>query len=242
MRFNAFLMIKDAKKFVKDNMPKNQKEIAYQKIRNKIVSGALKPGQPITEELISADLKMSRTPVREALIRLQSEDLISIIERKGAIVKEITPKDVVEVFQIRLLIEPYATKVCVEFVDKVVLEKIKQYLGQLLKTPKSKDAFLKHEKGLNEIDDLHNLIIKSSGNRRLVNLFYTLHGQILRVIFLERRIPGRLEQSIQEHLKIVSALLDGDGDTAADCMKEHLESNMADLIDVKNYNYLYEEV
>ena len=223
-------------------MSKNQKEMAYQKIRDKIIGGVLKPGQPITEETLSAQLNMSRTPIREALIRLQSEDLISIIERKGAIVNEITPRDVVEIFQIRLLVEPYAAKVCVEFVDQTVLKKIKAYLGKLVKSKPSKQSLLKTDKGLNEIDDLHNIVIRSSGNRRLMNLFYMLHGQILRTIYLERRIPGRLDRSILEHLNIVKALIEGDGDKAADCMKEHLKSNMSDLVDVNNYKYLYEEI
>ena len=221
-------------------MLKNQKEFAYQKIRNNIIGGIFKPGQPIAEETLSAELKMSRTPIREALIRLQSEDLITIIERKGVIVNEITPKDIVEIFQIRLLVEPYATKVCVEFLEKAVLKKIKTFLEKLVKSKSSKQDFSALDKSLNELDDLHNLIIKSSGNRRLVNLFYNLHGQILRVFFLERRIPGRLGRSIQEHLNIVIALLEDDGDKAAENMRVHLESNMADLIDVNNYRYLYE--
>ena len=222
-------------------MPKNQKEIAYRKIRDKIINGSLKPGQPITEEMLCSELDMSRTPIREALIRLQYENLVSIIERKGAIVNKITPQDVVEIFQIRLLIEPYATQECVELINTEVLEKIRSYLEQLCDSESDMEQFTASNKRLNEIDDLHNIIMESSGNKRLVNLFYTVHSQILRTIYLERRIPGRLSRSIAEHLDIVTALLAADGAQAATMMKDHLQSNLSDLTDVHNYKYLYKE-
>ena len=57
---------------------------------------------------------------------------------------------------------------------------------------------------------------------------------------LERKIPGRIERSIAEHLNIINALLEGNGNLAEKCMREHLESNMADLLDVGNYKYLFQ--
>ena len=210
-------------------MAKSSKEIAYKIIRDRIINGHLKPGQPITEEQLSRDLDMSRTPVREALIRLQFEDLVRIIDNKGATVMEITPVDIAEIFQLRLLVEPYAADTCVEFVDKEKLKKMKRRLENIVPSDLSN----------NEVHDLHHLIILSAGNRRLTKWLSTLQSQILWTLNLERKIPGRDEKSIAEHLNIINALLEGNGNLAEKCMREHLESNMADLLAVENYKYLF---
>ena len=222
-------------------MTKSNKDIAYKKIRDKIINGQLRPGQSITEEWLGKTLNMSRTPVREALIRLQADDLIRIINNKGAMVAEITPRDIAEIFQLRILIEPYATKICKEFIDHDELEKLERRLKTLLQSELSQTALEEMGTALYEVHDLHGLIIQSSGNRRLIKLVNSLQNQILLTLNLERRIPGRIEKSLQEHLKIIQALLDGDGDQAEKSMREHLESNMADLLDVDNYKYLFKE-
>lgn len=222
-------------------MIKSHKETAYETIRDKIINGQLKPGQSITEEWLSKALNMSRTPVREALIRLQADDLVRIINNKGAMVAEITPRDIAEIFQLRVLVEPYAANICTEFIDNGELEKLKFNLKILQQSELSQTALEEMGTSLYEVHDLHSLIIQSAGNRRLIKLLNTLQSQILWTLNLERRIPGRIERSLKEHLNIIEALLDGDGDRAEKCMREHLESNMADLLDVNNYKYLFKD-
>jgi len=216
------------------------KEIAYEKIRDRIINGDLKPGQPITEEQLSKALDMSRTPVREALIKLQSEELVRMVGNRGATVMEITPVDIAEIFQLRLLIEPYAAKACVEFIDKKKLKEIREKLTILAQSDLSKTALQDLGTSLYEVHDLHDLIIQAAGNRRLARLFNTLQSQILWMLNLERRITGRIGRSLQEHLNIVNALLASNGDSAEKYMREHLESNMADLLDIENYKYLFQ--
>ena len=220
-------------------MAKSNKEIAYKVIRDRIINGHLKPGQPITEERLSRDLDMSRTPVREALIRLQFEDLVRIIDNKGATIMEITPVDIAEIFQLRLLVEPYAAKTCVEFVDKEKLKKMKRHLENLAPSDLLNTAPGDLGTSLYEVHDLHHLIIQFAGNRRLTKWLSTLQSQILWTLNLERKIPDRIERSITEHLHIINALLEGNGNQAEKCMREHLESNMADLLAVGNYKYLF---
>jgi len=218
---------------------KSNKEIAYKMIRDRIINGHLKPGQSITEERLSRDLDMSRTPVREALIRLQFEDLVRIIDNKGATIMEITPVDIAEIFQLRLLVEPYAAKTCVEFIDREKLEKMKRQLENIVPSDLSNTVPGDLGTSLYEVHDLHHLIIQSAGNRRLTKWLGTLQSQILWTLNPERKIPGRIERSIAEHLNIINALLEGNGNLAEKRMREHLESNMADLLAVGNYKYLF---
>ena len=221
-------------------MVESNKEIAYEKIRDRIISGHLKPGQPITEEQLSKELDMSRTPVREALIKLQSEELVRMVGNRGAAVMEITPVDIAEIFQLRLLVEPYAARACVEFIDKKKLREIREKLTILAQSDLSKTVLEDLGTSLYEVHDLHDLIIQAAGNRRLARLFNTLQSQILWMLNLERRITGRIGRSIQEHLNIVNALLASNGDSAEKYMREHLESNMADLLNIENYKYLFQ--
>ena len=221
-------------------MAERNKEIAYEKIRDRIISGHLKPGQPITEEQLSKELDMSRTPVREALIKLQSEELVRMVGNRGAAVMEITPVDIAEIFQLRLLVEPYAARACVEFIDKKKLREIREKLTILAQSDLSKTVLEDLGTSLYEVHDLHDLIIQAAGNRRLARLLNTLQSQIFWMLNLERRIPGRIGRSLQEHLNIVNALLAGDGDRAEKNMREHLESNMADLLNIENYKYLFQ--
>ena len=221
-------------------MVESNKEIAYEKIRDRIISGHLKPGQPITEEQLSKELDMSRTPVREALIKLQSEELVRMVGNRGAAVMEITPVDIAEIFQLRLLIEPYAARACVEFIDNKKLKEIREKLTILAQSDLSITVLEDLGTSLYEVHDLHDLIIQAAGNRRLARLLNTLQSQIFWMLNLERRIPGRIGRSLQEHLNIVNALLAGDGDRAEKNMREHLESNMADLLNIENYKYLFQ--
>jgi DNA-binding GntR family transcriptional regulator len=222
-------------------MTKTNKDIAYEKIRDAIINGKLKPGQPITEEGLSKDLYMSRTPVREALVRLQAEDLVRVVNKKGATVTEITPIDIAEIFQLRLLVEPYATRICAEFIDKNELKKVKNHLEMLAQSDLSETPLEELGSSQYEVHSLHHLIINTAGNRRLSRFLNTLQSQILWTLNMERKIPGRIEQSVQEHLNIVNALLEGNPEQAEKKMKEHLESNMADLLNAKNFKYFFKD-
>ena len=81
-------------------------------LRRAFFDGNIKGGQSLTEEALSKAYGVSRTPVREALIRLESEGLVTIIKNKGAFVREITPTDVAEIFQLRILMEGYGARLC----------------------------------------------------------------------------------------------------------------------------------
>ena len=80
----------------------------YLSIREAIIKGKLKPGQPLAEESLSRLFGVSRTPIREALIKLESEGLVTIIKNFGTFVREMTASDICEVFQLRILLESFA--------------------------------------------------------------------------------------------------------------------------------------
>jgi DNA-binding GntR family transcriptional regulator len=209
---------------------KNNGLKAYEYLRDAICKGELKPGSPVTEKWLGENLSMSRTPVREAMIRLQSEGLITVINNR-AIVTTVSPVDIYEIYQLRLLLEPHAAAICIDRVDKGKVKEIRDF---------TQDLVAKHKRTFSDdIHDLHNIIIDSTGNKRLISIMRNLHYQIIRLLNATESIPGRIPRSLDEHLQIIDAILAGDRVLAEQQMRCHLESNMKDTLDETNYHLVF---
>lgn len=237
---------------------------AYEFIRNAIFHGDLKPGTTITEEWLSKHLKISRTPVREALINLQADGLI-IVANKRTIVAPITPVDIQEIYELRLLLEPYAARVCIGVIDKNEVRKIQDYTRQVLNRSESESPDMprdihtlieeksldirnaayglvkpgNHVEGGMHIHDIHGLIIDSTRNQRLVKITGRLHAQINLLLNAAERIPGRVVQSMQEHLNLIEAILADDPIKAEECMRIHIQTNMDDMLNPANFRFIF---
>jgi len=197
-------------------------------IQNAILDGTLKPGQSVTEEWLCNYLKVSRTRVREALIRLDSAGIIRIVKNKGAFIREITPVDIIEIFDLRILLEGHAAKVCVNFLDEKELENL---LAEFRRV--SADNGPEKEK-INLGVKLHDLIINSAGNRRIKQLVEMLNTQIFWVRSFATIVPGRVERSFQEHRVLIEALVEKDQAKAEKAMQEHLTRTRDDMLDPAN--------
>lgn len=217
-------------------------DIAYEEVKQRIFKGVLRPGQSITEEGLSASLDMSRTPVRESLIRLESEGLVRIVNGRGAFVSNITPVDIAEIYQLRLLIEPFAARACVGRVDVNKIRELRDAALDLIRSEHYVKGMLASGISLYEshsIQELHYVIMNAVGNKRLIRILDMLQSQIKWVLSVAERIPDRIIRSIGEHVIIADAILDGNADLAERAMHEHLQTNMDDILDVRNYGYIY---
>ena len=210
----------------------NSNQIVYEFITDAISQGELRPGASLTEEWIGSQLKMSRTPVREAIIRLQADGFITVVNNR-AMITPITPVDIQEIFQLRLLLEPYAAAACIGMIDR---EKV-------LETQKfTKELYRKNDVTFSiNIHDLHNLIIESTRNRRLIAIIKNLQGQVTRLLKVSGRIPGRIAHSLEEHLAIIDAILAGDRLAAEQSMRNHIQSNMNDMLDAGNFHFIFKD-
>lgn len=205
-----------------------QKESFTDILRQALFDGVIEPGQPLTEEGLSQSFGVSRTPVREALIRLEGEGLVTIIKNKGAFVREVTPTDVVEIFQLRILMEGYAARVCLEYIDRESLQALYEQLRALISVEGMEET--KNRLG----HQLHEMITANTPNARFRNLVSILYGQFVRVRDLALLVPDRTERSLEQHLKIAEELLKGNGPGAERAMKKHLESTMLEIIAPSN--------
>ncbi len=245
----------------------NSKKDAYRFIRNAILNGELEPGDPITEEWLSINLKISRTPIREALVRLQSEGLI-VLENNRRTVTSISPVDILEIFEIRLLLEPYAARTCIGVINKDEVERIRDYTCHLLgdsrkyifDSDKNRDFYSFVEnissdirnaaQGLLKEDSItpsvhihkiHELIISATQNQRLITITNNLQAQIGLLLKVAERIPGRVTQSMEEHLQLIDAILANDHIEAEEAMKRHIQSNKDDMLNVSNFKFIFKK-
>jgi DNA-binding GntR family transcriptional regulator len=186
------------------------KEQVYNIIKNDILNGVIKPGSWLQENELASQLKVSRSPIREALKELAGEGLLDNIPNKGVFVKELTRKDIIDIFELRIILEKYS-------IEKTT-EHITEYSGNILKEimQRLEAAFKKKNVKLyTNIDaELHNTIIYMSENK----LVYEVNEKVFSLLQPFRSMSlnskKRFEVSLNEHKNIVEALIKKDADTA----------------------------
>ncbi|HEY0120791.1 MAG TPA: GntR family transcriptional regulator [Rhizobium sp.] len=194
---------------------------AYEQILNLILSGVAQPGTMVTERRLAEILNMSRTPIRDALLMLESEGLLIRQGSRGLQVKQMRIEDYMDALQIRQLLEPEAARLAAGRMPVAALDALALDLKTLLGNPEDGEG--KPDRGsVRDVDDrLHGGIGDSAGNPQLAQIIRTLRRQTQ--IFDLRSMPERFEATCREHLDIVIALRDGRGDDAARLMRQHLE-------------------
>jgi GntR family transcriptional regulator, rspAB operon transcriptional repressor len=193
-------------------------DTAYNRIRESILQLEYQPGTFLSEPMISRLYGISRTPIREAFKRLEEQNLIRIIPRKGALVTDISAEDIVEIYQLREALECYAVQFVPQNGNPQELETISEGVQQ------SRQWIQAGE--ITRIDDLdiqlHYFIARSSCNQQLVKMVDMLLGQIVRLRRMTPTIPGRLEEQGQEHTRIVHAMMAGNVEEARENLRSHL--------------------
>ena len=206
---------------------RNKKTAVYEEIKQRIIDGTLTPGLPINENEFAQDLNVSKTPVREALRQLEREGLVENIPGRGSAVTHITFQDIREVFEIREIIECGAVKRAALICDANEVHKKKKALEQ----------FFAQRTELNGLvwgpeEDVHHFLIRCLGNKKLTETYLGLLDHIKRIRFHFGRqfTRQRIDELVTEHIAILDALTDGDGDRAEQAVQNHLHNAAAYLL------------
>lgn len=194
----------------------------YEYIKKEIILGNLEPGSVFDEIKIAEALKVSRTPVREAVLKLAGEGYLTIIPRKGTLVSNISIKDIKEVYEARIILECGSIKEITN-IDSEVLYKWKSYYNNLLEKNIKED-----EDVLNDIDKEFHLDISGFLSNKIIQKeIENLMDKSARIRYLSNKTnKGRYIESINEHLTIIDALIENDLEKCAELMKEHLISSL----------------
>jgi len=199
---------------------RNQRERVFQEMRGEILDGILKPGDPISEREYSKRANVSRVPVREALIQLESRGLVTYRKAQGAFVRAFGVDDIRQLYEVREQLEGASARLAAGKMEAAALDEIEAKLLSFkeAKTQKQRDEI----RAVNT--ELHDTILKSCGNVILQRML----GDVREQITLSRawRFHASSEEEILErvndHLKILHALRDGDGERAEREMRLHI--------------------
>lgn len=195
-------------------------EQAYRKIKWMIVSLRLAPTATVRESELRQELGMGRTPIREALQRLALEQLITIIPRQGIFVTEVAPADLQHIFEIRLSLEPLASRLAARRGQPHHWSSMRQALAGY-----SLDSGEMDNETLIRVDDrCHQIIYQASGNRFLQRTAATLYACSLRLWYFSLSQIGDMRHAVGEHVKILDALELGDEARAASLLEGHLRA------------------
>lgn len=188
-------------------------------IRDSILKGKLKPGERLMEVDVANSLGISRTPLREAFLQLESEGFVKVIPRKGAIVAETSPEDAEETYQIKGALEGLAAKLAAEKISKDKIDELVKLNERMRKISQSKQKDYSNFLELNST--FHKIINESSGNHKLVKMIKNLRHQTFRYNFIFLSLISHLKESVVEHDKIIDALKKRNSELAKKLVEQH---------------------
>ena len=178
------------------------RELVFESLREAIIGGMLYPSERLMEIQLAEEMGVSRTPVREAIRKLELEGLVVMIPRKGAYVAGLSLKDIADVFEIRGALEGLAAELAAERATDEELEAMERYLVKISEEIENGDL----TKVVETDTDFHTLIYKASRNTRLSQIINNLREQIQRFRTTSLSFPGRMKIALEEHRKIVEAV------------------------------------
>lgn len=212
------------------NMQMNEflplRDVVFNTLRQAILTGELKPGERLMEIHLADKLGVSRTPIREAIRKLELEGLVTMIPRKGAEVAQITEKSMNDVLEVRRAMDA----LCAELACERITDEETQQLGQACVTfeaaVKTRDV-----KRIAQADvELHDIIVKATGNQRLVQLINNLSEQMYRYRFEYIKDASQHQRLIEEHRVIYESILKKDRETASQAARMHIDNQKKAII------------
>lgn len=196
----------------------NLKETTYLFIKEKILDCSYAPNTFINEAEVMKEIDVSRTPVREAFSKLEQERFIEVIPKKGVLVKALTISVINQTFESRQLLEPFIIEHYMKFVDRKELRAILADSRAMLSAPENHEDFCAMD------DHLHRVITAACPNVFFIEMLKHIYDQNQRI----RKLNGpdiweRHLVAAQEHIDIITAILEENYAVAADLMRKHLD-------------------
>lgn len=195
--------------------------IAYQQIKSLILENKLKPGQFVNESQLQELLGLGRTPVREAILQLAENELITIHPRKGIEISRISPKSIHDIFEVRILIEPEILRANFDKLDK---DQLISFRTSFQEAAASDKLSLQECIRLADLDNqFHLAIVSSMGNQYTTQLMNTFVDKLTIIrSTVSAHSDGRLSISSNEHIQIINSILGGNIDEACAQLQKHL--------------------
>lgn len=201
-------------------------EQAYVRLRDALVMLDIAPGEPIREADLAAEFGIGRTPLREALKRLESEHLVVSYPRRGTFATQVEIADLVDISELRTILEPVAARRAAACQDRQLRSQLEALAAEAAAIDTSgaisTDAAIDAQALLEFDTRVHRAIYAAAGNPHLSETLIRLDSLATRIwCVLALRLRG-VPQHVGEHVELLAAILDGDGQRAADLAADHV--------------------
>lgn len=192
-------------------------EAVYRALREAIVQSVLPEGSRMQDRILAAALGVSRTPVREALQRLEGEGFLKSVPRVGLVVTEIDPQEIENIYTIRIALEGIAAKLAAQRASAGDIEILSQLQARLADATHHGDA--QRLATLNQ--QFHEAIYQAARNTRLGNMLSLMQHMVARFKHSTLSLPERAQEALEEHERLLTAIRNRDADGAEAIMKDH---------------------
>jgi len=206
------------------------RDVVFNTLRDNILRGELEPGERLMEIHLADKLGVSRTPIREAIRKLELEGLAVMTPRKGAIVASITEEDLRDVLEVRTVLEGLAVELACEKITEEEIIVLKNAMDGFRKEIGSKDPTKIAVKDV----AFHDIIYKATGNNRLIQILYNLREQMYRYRLEYIKDKNKRTRLVNEHMEIVSAIENRDKEAAKRAITQHIYNQENTIIDNLN--------
>ena len=209
---------------VNDYLP--LRDVVFNTLRQAILRGEMEPGERLMEIQLANKLGVSRTPIREAIRKLELEGLVLMIPRKGAEVADITEKSLRDVLEVREALEELAVRLACDKIKEEEIEELKKAAQEFKETLDCEDVTRFAEADVK----FHDIIYRTTDNERLIQLLYNLREQMYRYRFEYIKDFSQHERLVEEHKVIYESIVKKDKETASNMAKVHIDNQKKAII------------
>ena len=202
------------------------RDVVFKKLRRAILLEELKAGERLTEIRLADRLGVSRTPIREAMRKLELEGLVVMVPRRGAVVAKISEKNLRDVLEIRRVLDMLCARLACERMSEEAKEKLNTACQDFEEAVKSGDLRDVAQKDV----ALHNIIIEATGNLTLQKMLDNLAEQMYRYRVKYLKDDSQYQTLSREHRAICKSIMSGDQETAVRLAKEHIDNQETAII------------
>lgn len=196
------------------------RELVCENIRQAIIDGTFSPGERLMEIQLADEMGVSRTPVREAIRKLELEGFVVMIPRRGTYVADISIRDITEIYEIRTCLDVLSAGLAAERITDEELEALNRLLveiGQYI-------AENNMEKIVEADTAFHDILYQASRNERLRSIINNLREQLTGIRGRSMSYPGRLVETMDEHRALVDSIAARDVERAQNAARVHIEN------------------
>lgn len=204
------------------------RDVVFNTLREAILKGELVPGERLMENALADRMGVSRTPIREAIRKLELEGLVTMIPRKGAEVAKITEKDIRDLLEVRATLEALAVRLACEKMTQETIDKLIFLKNEFVRAAKIKDVDLIIHKDI----EFHDAIFAATGNDKLIQIVSNLREQIYRFRVKYIQEMKDYQVLIEEHEKIVECIKNHDIKAAESIAIYHIANQEKAVIDM----------